>query len=319
MGLNLRNGQWMESQTGLGGLLQEVGISYRWELIGGRFNLGEIVAGVMPRLCIVRALPVPPEEIEELANQYPGTTFVIVCHSLPSHLMVMANTLERWSGFIRTSINCDNVYLATPDKRQQWKHFTPRSLWLPNTIQPLGPITRRTPGEILQLGITCRRDPIKNIPAQLLAAARVNQVWPCRVHLFIKDGIDDIKHTCDSLGLDVVTYGWAIHEQYRETMSQEIDVGLQASFCESWNYVAAEYLLAGKPVVGSPAITFLPENMQADPNDIADLAGMILAHAKRLTVQPEWSEEIADLGRAVASEHNRAAVATIQALMGGRL
>ena len=90
-----------------------------------------------------------------------------------------------------------------------------------------------------------------------------------------------------------------------------VDVGLQCSFSESFNYVAIEHLAAGVPVVGSSATRYLPKEWQADPErpeEIADKLESIL----NSEIQPSMCREIAER---VAAENNMLFHRTIEGLL----
>ena len=55
------------------------------------------------------------------------------------------------------------------------------------------------------------------------------------------------------LGVNYTDFGWMRAEKYQNVLST-VDLGLQVSLSESYNYVAAEHFLRGKPVIVSRAV-----------------------------------------------------------------
>ena len=54
-----------------------------------------------------------------------------------------------------------------------------------------------------------------------------------------------------------------------------MDIGMQVSFSETFNIVAADFVWADVPVVVSPDIEWLPDIIKADPTDVDDIAGKL--------------------------------------------
>ena len=63
----------------------------------------------------------------------------------------------------------------------------------------------------------------------------------------------------------LVEHDWYSHEEFVDVV-RLMDMGTQVSLTETFNIVAADFVAAGTPIVGSPQITWLPKMFQADPN-----------------------------------------------------
>ena len=98
----------------------------------------------------------------------------------------------------------------------------------------------------------------KNVLTALLAVARIGR--EARLHV---NGLTEhpfYEGVMSRLGLRVVDHGWMERAEYQDTI-RTLDLGLQVSFAESFNYVTADHLVAGVPIVVSPmvpAVTGLP-------------------------------------------------------------
>jgi hypothetical protein len=260
-------------------------------------------------------MPYSADAVKDLAERWSGTRFVVVCHSLPSHLVVWKDTLGKFADFVRLANELPNVYLGTPDERQPWGRLC-KSVWIPNTSGDVPPGDDRAIIGPVDLSLVGRRDTVKNMPNQIMAAALANQTRKCRLHLMVKGDIADMKALGEACGIETFVHDWRPHEEHRNRVANLIDIGLQAGFCESFNHVALEHLLSGKPVVGSPAIRFLPSELHADPNDLEGMAALILRLAEQIDADPAGSKtRWREIGQGVAEGLNAAVVDSLRKLL----
>jgi hypothetical protein len=101
--------------------------------------------------------------------------------------------------------------------------------------------------------------------------------------------------------------GWMDDAAYARALGA-VDVGLQVSLADSFNYVVADHFARGVPVVVSPFVPCahgLPERVAAllvvdDPTD----TGAIAARVRRLLAEPDARR---DVGRGVRAHIERVA------------
>ena len=60
-------------------------------------------------------------------------------------------------------------------------------------------------------------------------------------------------------------HGWATHAEFLKLVDR-MDIGLQVSLSETFNIVAADFVANGVPIIVSPEISWMPVQLQADPN-----------------------------------------------------
>jgi hypothetical protein len=70
---------------------------------------------------------------------------------------------------------------------------------------------------------------------------------------------------------ELVEHPWMPHRHLLELL-RTMDIGLQVSFSETFNIVAADYAVAGLPIVVSPEISWASPWCQAVPTDAGDIA-----------------------------------------------
>jgi len=130
-----------------------------------------------------------------------------------------------------------------------------------------GPVTvgpRRAHNAPLRIGLFSSPHEYhrKNVLNSLLAVARLGPAVELHVNGASRPG--GYRAWLERLGLVYVDHGWMDDATYADVIGS-LDVALQASFAESFNYVAAEHLVRGVPVVGSrmvPAIGMLPVHLR---------------------------------------------------------
>lgn len=310
-------GQWHERQTGFDALCAANGIRSTTVYMEQEIRqLEEAVRDWMPKICVIRAILFDGDDLYGIAERFPATQFVLVCQSLPSHLLTWDGTLDKFTACLLLSQTMPNVWLATPDEREPWRGLTPRSLWWPNCSADVPMVDTGPIVGPIDLSLVGRKDLVKSFPNQIMAAAIANKTRRCRLHVMVRDNPRDLCELAVACGLEVFTHAWKDHDAHRQRIGALIDIGLQAGFCESWNYVALEHLLAGKPVVGSSTIRFLTPDMVADPNDVHGMAAMILRLAERIDSDPQAERRrFRDVGERAMNVVNLEVVAMLRRML----
>lgn len=266
-----------------------------------------------PRLVVNRSFCVGWDVVEALAEEYPQTNFVTVNHSSQAHLLTHGHWLRAQSEFLRLAIERENCYLASPDERVPLREATgcERVIWLPNLVElPPYTVTRNRP-KVPVVSLVGRRDLVKNFPTQILAAGIVSRRKPIKLLIVTRGNGDDFARLADQCGVEAEVFQWEQHRDYLSLIGQRVDVGLQSSFSESFNYVALDHMGLGIPVVGSPAIRYLPLPWQASPDDPASIA-LTLA---RVLDDRDAGQEARRIADRVAGRNQRAFAAVIRSLV----
>lgn len=274
-----------------------------------------IVETRAPKLVVNRSFCVGWDVVEKLSDEYPQTQFVTVNHSSQAHLLTHAHWLRAQSEFLRLAMERENCWLASPDERVPLREATgcERAIWLPNLVElPPYVVTRNRP-KVPVVSLVGRRDLVKNFPTQILAAGIVNRRKPIKLLIVTRGNSDDFARLAEQCGVEADVFQWDQQRDYLRLIGQRVDVGLQASFSESFNYVALDHLGLGIPVVGSPAIRYLPREWQASPDDPSSIA-LTLARVLDDRDAGGESRRIADM---VAGRNERAFAAVIRSLVQG--
>lgn len=287
--------------------LQSLGISSSWTE-GDNDLAHHLGSGV--KVIINRAFAIDAVKTRSLAIEYPQTRFVAVCHSSQSYLMHGGgNSLQKQNEFISLAIELPNCYYATVDERNYPGLLHERCIYLPNVVS-LPSMADRRRNDVPVICLASRADEIKNTPQQIIALHLLRQQgYQFRVAMVSnrETALTAMAHQW-RLPIDIIP--WMKHDQWMKFLAG-VDVGLQCSFSESFNYVALEHLSCGVPVVGSSAIRYLPNEWRADPErpeDVADKLALMLR-------EPIEVNHCRDIASDVASECNHIFDATIRGLL----
>lgn len=196
-----------------------------------------------------------------------------------------------------------------------------RAHYLPQTLEVPPPArSREAPrgGESATITLFCspteyRR---KNILNCLLALAGVRTRYRLLVNGLSED--PSYRSVLNALRLPHHEHGWMDRREY-EAVVEGADLGLQASFTESYCYVAAEHLVRGVPTLGSPMVPIFdrlsPELRDrlvvANPESVLEIREKI----QYLLDRPRVREEIGQQARAELIGANTRAVETARELL----
>lgn len=133
----------------------------------------------------------------------------------------------------------------------------------------------------------------KNILNVLLALAQVSGDWQLVLNGLSQDA--SYAALLKQLRLSYLDWGWMERPEYEKNLWQ-IDLGLQLSFAESFDYVAAEHLMRGIPVLASamvPVMDLLDDETRASlVITRADDVETIRAGIQALVDAPELRAEL---------------------------
>jgi glycosyltransferase involved in cell wall biosynthesis len=173
------------------------------------------------------------------------------------------------------------------------KHLKNRLVFLPN-YYPVGKLSvpyRLDCKDTIDIGCFGAIRPMKNQLLQAMAAIEFSREsgYNLRYHINaprVEQAGDSALKNIRALfaGLDetyeLVEHDWMEHHEFIHLVRQ-MDIGLQVSFSETFNIVAADLVSNGVPVVGSEEIPFLFKLFQADMTDSADIV-------KRMGLALRW-------------------------------
>ena len=132
--------------------------------------------------------------------------------------------------------------------------------WLPQTLNTHSFKLITKPNN--KIGLFCSPNPNKNILNQLVAVSLVEDH-----HLVTNALTDKFRRLANEFNINYDRYDWLSDVDYQKIISS-VGVGLQMSWSEAFDYVAAEMSLQGIPVVtGSTIYWNLPELKVVDSDN----------------------------------------------------
>ena len=123
--------------------------------------------------------------------------------------------------------------------------------------------------------------PLKNHLSQALAAIHFadQQGWHLRFHINAtrqeqqgQNILKNLRGVFDHLiNHELVEHQWMGHREFMNVLRTEIDLGMQVSYTETYNIVAADHIAAGVPLVTSSEVRFVLPIFYADPNSVPSM------------------------------------------------
>lgn len=267
-------------------MLRSIDITVNAEEALDNNSIDRLVTQYSPDIVIIEALWVVPSKFEILHKLHPKVRWIIRLHS---ELPFIANEGIAMGWLLEYVKQKEYITIAANSPRMQ--HTLTNLLgvevaYLPNyyTCDRVYADRDPTPGEI---NISCfgAIRPLKNHLAQAVAAILFanehNMVLRFHINntriegnggsilknlraLFPEDG----RHS-------LVEHDWYTHDQFKQIIRDQIDIGMQVSFTESYNIVAADHIDCNVPMVTSPEITFVAWPYTAGPTDIEGMAAAL--------------------------------------------
>ncbi len=253
------------------------------EVIDGN-NIDAEIHKYKPNLVILEAIWCPPAKLDELAKLHKKIKFNVRLHSKLPFLAQEKMAIEWMNDYQNISEKRKNVSLSSNNKAFVEEinklnyvfKFTPNYYPIDSSIFPsLKPV-----GEILDIGLFGAIRVLKNHLEQAAAAIHVANKLKKKLHLHINDSstyekegnavLNNLTHLFKNTKHKLVVHGWKSHDEFIELV-KKMDVGMQVSFSETFNIVAADFVTNGVPIVGSPEIEFLSHLYQAKPTDFNDI------------------------------------------------
>jgi len=285
---------------------------------------GEWLATARPRLVVLSAFCVPTVQFEQLAIEWPDVLWVQRCHSNLPWLFQAATDCDKWLEVLGLCARYRNVRYAVVspyDAARLRAAGLPDVLSMPNV--QCGEVAERPRAAVhdeqwLHLSAIFAIRNLKHPAGHVVAAKLVSeQVRPAKLHMQGERAdspryVENMLKLANALRLRLVREPYRQHSQFCDWIAEEVDVGLQLSMTESFNYVALEHMSAGKPMVTSPAIPWCPwrttryENVEEVPAIVARI----------LSDYRGASEQALAAARAIQAENEAMFLETCRTLLG---
>jgi hypothetical protein len=273
-------------------MLNQESISAKLVQVRDNNDIDREVCRFNPEVVVTEALWVVPEKFDELHKLHPRVWWVIRGHSEIPFLAQEGIAVDWITRYLRQP----NVIVAANSDRS-YSDFeavahsiglaeSSKVAYLPNYF-PLAP--SRKHGKLMSeshLDMACLGAirPLKNQLIQAIAAlrfARKEGKFLC-FHMNTSRAETGGESVCKNVRAlfhrakegRLVEHEWLSRSEMLDLLLA-CDAGMQVSYSETFNLVAAEMVNLGLPVVGSSAIPWLSHFSVADPNDSLDIASKL--------------------------------------------
>lgn len=236
-----------------------------------------------PDYCVIEALFVTPLKLQEIQSLHSGVIFIIRIHSKISFLASEGIALE----WIKEYVNIDNTYLAFNNKEtaSDFNKIGIPAYYLPNIyyFNIYHEKCRPHKHEVVKIGCFGAIRPLKNQLFQAVAAIEYAKKNKVGMEFHINSGrpeqggesvLKNIRNLFANTHYRLVEHTWYSRKEFLEVIKQ-MDIGLQLSFTESFNIVAADFVSQHTPIIVSEDIDWMPESLQSSSRSIPDVVSKI--------------------------------------------
>lgn len=246
-----------------------------------------------PRICIIEAIWVTPQKLKQLTRLHRDVIFIVLVHSEVPFLATEGNALS----WIKLYNDIDSVFPAFNSKAayDQFKMLGLVTFYLPNVyLDVRDKRDRHSPSkEIMNIGCFGAIRPFKNQLIQAIAGIVFAEKHGKKLHFHMnttrteqggESVFKNIVALFEGTKHRLIEHGWKDREGFLELVSK-MDLGLQLSFTESFNIVAADFVHENVPIIGGKTIDWLPDSQISDVEGMEEIIKtMEYSYHKRLLV-----------------------------------
>lgn len=243
--------------------------------------IDRLVTEYEPDAVIIEAYWVVPSKFEVLTQLHPDIKWVIRNHSAMS-FMAEEGIIIDWS---LEYVKMNNVYLASNHYRtyKELKEigefsFSPldKILYMPNyypenlIINECNDVYKND-GEI-HIGCFGAARSLKNQMVQAYAAIKFSKMIDRKLYFHMNNSYNNpiVKNIASLFervsNVELVLHDWMPHEKFYDLCGQ-MDLGMQLSYSETFNIIAADFVANNIPVITSDEIDFVTKLFRTNSND----------------------------------------------------
>jgi len=264
--------------------LKSFGIESKIVQVEDNNGIDREVTQYQPTHCFIEALWVVPSKFEVLLPLHKKVEWFVRLHSQTPFLGYEGIAFEWIKGYVEISKKYKNFHVSSNSSmlvRDVEAALGIKMLYTPNIyLFDKKNYDFLWQDKTVDVGCFGAIRPFKNQLNQALAAlafANENKL-KLRFHInasrFENQGesiLKNLRSIFKDTKHELVEHQWSNHEDFLNVVRQ-MDVGLQVSYTETFNIVAADFVSRHVPLVGSNEIEWLHPWYQADPNNVADIA-----------------------------------------------
>lgn len=227
-----------------------------------------------PKVVIIEALWATPHKLKELTRLHKKVIFVTLMHSETAFLAHEGNAVQ----WLKEYNDIDNVWPAFNSKQtyEQFLAIGLQPLYLPNVYYDVDDCYEETDNKFMHVGCFGAIRPFKNQLIQAMAAMVVAKKLDKHLHFHMntsrleQGGESVYKNIKALLGHHLIEHGWSERDNFL-SLVKTMDIGMQVSFTESFNIVAADFAKMNVPCVVGTTIDWMPNHLQANPESLGSI------------------------------------------------
>lgn len=268
--------------------LKELGVEAKVVSVIDNNFIDKEVHQYKPTHVFIEALWVVPEKFHVLLPLYPKIKWYVRLHSNTPFLANEGVAMQWIAGYEEIRKKYGNLQIASNARRlvkDLWLSKKIPTVYAPNVYYPdkyIGNAYNRVVVDhssgVLNVGCLGSIRPMKNNLIQAMAAMAFADKIGKTLHFHINNRFEqkgeqnhrNLKFLFEGTKHKLVNHPWVNHPEF-VALVKEMDLGMQISFSETFNIVAADMVANNVPLVGSKEIRWLSGWYKAKQTDIEDI------------------------------------------------
>lgn len=237
-----------------------------------------------PTHVFIEALWVVPEKFELLSFLHPNVKWIVHLHSKVPFLATEGISIQWIGEYIRLRNKGIQITVAANNKECMDQLNVPFNdvIYLPNMyFSPVVPkVKKEKSDKFIDIGCFGALRPLKNTLEQAFLAMQFADSIGKTLRFHINHSEHEAEYT-DPVFRNLcflfyysrhqlVNHGWLTHEDFLKLVCT-MDIGMQVSYTESFNIVAADFIHCNIPIVVSEEISWVCPFYKADPSSASDI------------------------------------------------
>lgn len=233
-----------------------------------------------PDICFIDAIWVTPTKLQEIQRLHRRVKFVVRVHSNIPFLATEGNAIEwikAYEGIPNVTVAFNNAHTT-----EYLTDILVRPIYLPNIYEREFGESDAIDGE-LHLACFGAIRPLKNQLLQAVAAMQFANTARVKLNFHINSQrieqhgegvVKNMRALFAGTKHKLIEHKWLNHEDFLKLV-RTMDCGLQTSFTESFNIIAADFVYSGVPIVVSTDISWMSPKLQVDPNNVFEISNKL--------------------------------------------
>jgi hypothetical protein len=247
--------------------LEKEGFECKVETVNDGNDIDKEVYNYKPNIVIIEALWVSAEKMKELIEltRYKNIKWIIRIHSDIGFLSSETFATKYINDYI--SLHKKNLIIGINNKNfmENYGHvLNYKFVYLPNVIKTNEKNIEyeNIKNEYINIGCFGALRILKNQCFQAICAIKAADILNKKLKFYItldtKNSIYfNLKEIFKNSKHELIVYDWQTHDEFQKLI-QKMDLGLQLSFTESFNIVAADFVNNNKLILVGDSITWMP-------------------------------------------------------------